>query len=139
MNKIALITLILTIYVPQAIADQPQYSGGMKYTNEEAKKPATDSVWDRYKELASGKASDQRDENKPQKPEKPVAPEKQADAGEQSSSGLTGIIQDYKRNKEKRGQMKTISFGQPEEQKTEISRPEVERPKVEAPSVTNED
>jgi len=112
MKKIALTTLILglsTSLAPSlAFAQQPQYTGGMKYTtmrpaqpndsdkkpvynrkptsqeaqntkndalpniDEPTAKPAEQSVWDKYKELAAGKTAKDGDESKPQKPKNEI-------------------------------------------------------------------
>ncbi|MFK7838800.1 MAG: hypothetical protein AB8B83_00580 [Bdellovibrionales bacterium] len=151
-----------------ADGQQPQYTGGMKYTTmrkaqpndaeknviynrkkespvdqaepqanstpeTDNKKPAEQSVWEKYKELAAGKAS-QDDENSeapdaPQKPDAPNKPVKQTKSASQKKTGIGSIIHDYKRNKEKRGQMKSISFEKPEAIKT----PKIDKPTIETP------
>jgi hypothetical protein len=160
MKKIAYTLLALTAFSQTAFADQSKYTGGMKYTtmqptqqsNSDKKplynrtasetdsqteeelpqeeKPAEQTVWDRYKELASGKAKEtetQEGSALPKAPEKPTLPQKQATPKEpQNATGMAGLIQEYKRNKAKRSQMRSISFSKPET-------PTVEKPKTEKP------
>ena len=175
MNKIAFTTLILLISSASAFAEEPRYTGGMKYTtlsagegqgperkpiynrkpteeeseeseateNEEPKTPEQ-SAWEKYKELAAGKgkASDTKEGTAlPKAPEKPVPPEQHAAKGEpEQATGMTGLIQEYQRNKAKRSQIRSISFDPPEGleiEAPEIETPEVEKPKVEKPETEN--
>jgi len=161
-------TLILCLSATTTFAQQPQYTGGMKYTTlgtpeaadknqkpiynrkptpEETENAETDekveektpeqSAWDKYKELATGKA--QKTDNKegsalPKAPNKPVTPERAAEKEEtQKPTGFAAIIDDYQRSKAKRSQMRSISYGTPED--LQINKPEVDTPSVETPSV----
>ena len=93
-------------------------------------KSAEQTVWDRYKELASGKAKESNTQDGsalPKAPEKPTLPQKQATSKEpQNATGMAGLIQEYKRNKAKRSQMRSISFSKPET--PTVAKPETEKP-----------
>lgn len=104
-------------------------------------KSSPDAIWDKYKELAAGKSGEDKQENTaPQKPSKPSAPEKTAQANQapQSPSGIAGIISDYRKNKEKRSQMRSIRMNAPQRPSTQtptVSAPQVAVPNVEKPQV----
>jgi DNA primase len=102
---------------------------------EETKTPEQ-TIWDKYRELATGRTEDAPADasQKPEAPEKPEAPSKQAKgvttnhqppAGQ--PTGIAGLLSEYQRNKEKRSQMRTINIRRPETPKTE--KPSVEKPK----------
>ena len=102
---------------------------------EETKTPEQ-TIWDKYRELATGRTEDAPADasQKPEVPEKPETPSKQAKgvttnhqppAGQ--PTGIAGIITEYQRNKEKRSQMRSINIGRPETPKAK--KPFIEKPK----------
>ncbi len=103
-------------------------------TSEITEEPSpTKSAWEKYKELAGGTAQQEQDSNfiKPEAPEKPSTPEKQSavtDESEQNApqTGIAGIISNYQKSKEQRGQIKSLT----------ISKPQIDTPKVNKPSVS---
>jgi len=101
-------------------------------TQEPETTPPAQSAWDQYKELATGKTPETSAETKtaPNAPEKPELPDTAtAKANEpKKTTGLTAIIEDYRKNKEKRGQIRTITMTHP-------SRPTSNTPEVTAPTV----
>lgn len=161
MKKIVLTLATLIISVSAAAAEQPKYSGGMKYTTlrpaqpsdsdkkaiynrtapkeeetakndtpeeTEPEKTPEETVWDRYKDLAAGKEGEEETQEgsalpkAPEVPQKPSAPQKQAATEKpQQRTGMAGLIQEYQRNKERRSQMRSISFPKPKA-------PEVDEP-----------
>lgn len=93
-------------------------------------KTSEQSVWDKYKELASGRTEEPAEgKNKPTKPGKPSTP-KQAKAKEkpQKPTGIAAIISDYQRKKESGSKMQRMQFSKPK--KPEVAAPNVEKPEV---------
>lgn len=94
-----------------------------KELEEEAQDPAT-RVWNKYKDLATGKAAEEELEKKKAEIEKPEEPEKpevekpskttlNAKEEEVPKSGLGAILQEWKNNKENQREMRSKSFTTP--------------------------
>lgn len=104
-------------------ADSAEESIAEKATAEEETDPAT-RVWNKYKDLATGKAAEEELEKekaeieKPEKPEKPKvpSPSKTTMNGKPQDvpqSGLGAILNEWKNNKETRRDMRSKSFKTP--------------------------
>ena len=118
-------------------AEEESSSENNEAKEEAEKKTPEQSAWEKYKELAAGKGktSDTKEGTAlPKAPNKPIPPEKTAQQEEATSpSGFAAIIDNYQRNKQKRSQMRSISYATPED--LEIQKPEVETPDVKKPAI----
>ena len=164
MNKIAFATFILMMSSSHVFADQPRYTGGMKYTTlsasedqgperkpiynrkpteeetetqEEETKTPEQSAWEKYKELAAGKGkkSDTKEGTAlPKAPEKPTAPEQQAMQEEPQQAG--GMAGLIQEYQRNKAKRSQIrSISFDTPEDLKIEKPEVETPDVEKPNV----
>lgn len=162
MNRYIFSLCLILFCTPQAhAAEQRVYKSGIQHTfvsrsqgdeaktQENAKDPLTNEdtpqskVWKKYRGLAAGEAQEETQEEEleegqahsaPAKPQKPQAPQQ---AQPKPTSGIAGIIEDYRRTKDQRREMKTIRLSAPEVPKPEVEKPEVEKP--EKPEKSAED
>jgi len=109
-----------------------------KTPEQSAQESAQESAWDKYKELAAGKgkASDTKEGSAlPKAPDKPELPQKTAKKEQETpkAGSFASILENYQRNKEKRSQIRSISYEVPEE--LQIKKPEVDAPSVDAPKI----
>ena len=132
--RIAAILLCLALASP-AHAQQHELKGGMNYIvvkrpdapvvapvapQETGQQPAPESqykaIWNKYKSLAAGQNNGQDNEGttQPPAPQKASQTTQNAATPAPASTGLTGIIEQYRRNKEQQSQMKTLTMPQPE-------------------------
>ena len=115
---------------PETAANEPAET----LENSALPKSPEQSAWDKYKELARGRVESEDDvPDVLLKPETPVTPEtvkkrQHAEKEEKSPASLASIIADYKKNKDRRSQMRSITMSKP-------TRPETNKPVVETPSV----
>lgn len=111
-----------------AYAQQREYQGGMNHTYIRKFEPEADmpdsvsaegeeetpqsTVWKKYRALAAGEDT-QKEEvkiNAPTKPEKPVLQEEEQIS---NSTGIAALIEDYRKNKEQRSDMKSLEITKP--------------------------
>lgn len=99
-------------------------------TDNAPQKTSEQSVWDKYKELASGRTEEPTNkQNKPTKPEKPSSPQQvKTKNKKQQPTGIGAIIADYQRNKANGSRIQSMSFSKPK--KPAVAAPNVEKPVV---------
>ncbi len=147
MNRYIFLLALILFCTPQAhAAEQRVYKSGIQHTfvnrsqgndsktQENEKDPATNEntpqskVWKKYRDLAEGKTQEEEQKaeqalSAPEKPAKPQVQELQQlqeHAAPKPTSGIAGIIEDYRRTKDQRREMKTIRLGAPEVPKPEV-------------------
>lgn len=152
--------LIFSLLGADAMAQDREYKAGMHHTfvrrdpapaapqqtsEQNTAQPETpqSTVWKKYKALARGENTDEEtpDSKKdalppaPTKPAAPIPPAAAPQAQEKPRpSGMAAIIEDYRKSKDQRRDMKSIRFKTPDVPKPEIAAPEVEKPETVEPS-----
>lgn len=124
---------------PETVSETTETIGGAdETTKSDTKDTPTSSVWKKYRALAAGQAKDKDEtaeaekENTPATPAKPSAPETTANDPQQKTAlkptGIAAIIEDYRKNKEQRSQVKSLRIHRP-------ATPTVNPPTVKSPTL----
>lgn len=83
----------------------------------DAPETPSDKVWEKYKALATGSTAEQETTSSkmPQAPTPPAQPQAAAPQAPSSPVGITGLLQEYKKTKASRSEMRTLVITKPAE------------------------